>query len=194
MNNEKIGALISRLRKEQNMTQLQLAERMHISDRTVSKWERGAGCPDISLLSELADIFHVDMEKLLTGELEERNGLSGNLKKMHFYVCPVCGNLITAMSSGDISCCGKKLEPLLLQKASEEEKLTVEVIENEYYISTGHEMTREHFISFVAFLTGDCLVLKKQYPQWNLQVRIPMFAHGMLIWYCSRHGLFYQVV
>lgn len=194
MNNEKIGALICKLRKEQNMTQLQLAERMHISDRTVSKWERGAGCPDISLLSELSDIFHVDMEKLLMGELKERDVLAGNLKKMHFYVCPVCKNLITAMSKGDISCCGKKLEPLSLQKASEEEKLTVEVIENEYYVSSEHEMTREHFISFVALLTGDSLVLKKQYPQWNLQVRIPVFAHGMLIWHCTQHGLFYQVV
>ena len=154
----------------------------------------GVGCPDISLLAELADIFQVDMEKLLSGELEERDVLPGNLKKMQFYVCPVCGNLITSMSQSDISCCGKKLEPLLLQKASEEEMLNVEVIENEYYISTEHEMTREHSISFVALLTGDSLILKKQYPQWDLQVRIPVFAHGMLIWHCTRHGLFYQLV
>ena len=91
-----------------------------------------------------------------------------------------------------VSCCGKKLKMLKPEKAEENSRLSVEVIENEYFISSDHEMTREHYISFIAFLTGDTLILRKQYPEWNLQTRLPFFAHGRLIWYCTRHGLFYQ--
>ena len=194
MDNEKIGKLIYGLRKERNMTQLQLAEILHISDKTVSKWERGQGCPDISLLVDLSCVLGVDMEKLLSGRLEANEERGGNMKKLNFYVCPECGNVITAMTEAGISCCGKKLQPLEAVKAHDEERLLVENIENDYYISSDHPMLKEHYISFVALLTGDTLTLKKQYPEWDLQVRIPGRTHGKLIWYCTEHGLFYQLV
>lgn len=194
MDNEKIGKLIYGLRKERNMTQLQLAEILHISDKTVSKWERGQGCPDISLLVDLSRVLGVDMEKLLSGRLEANEERGGNMKKLNFYVCPECGNVITAMTEAGISCCGKKLQPLEAVKAHDEERLLVENIENDYYISSDHPMLKEHYISFVALLTGDTLTLKKQYPEWDLQVRIPGRTHGKLIWYCTEHGLFYQLV
>ena len=194
MDNEKIGKLIYGLRKERNMTQLQLAEILHISDKTVSKWERGQGCPDISLLVDLSRVLGVDMEKLLSGRLEANEERGGNMKKLNFYVCPECGNVITAMTEAGISCCGKKLQPLEAVKAPDEERLLVENIENDYYISSDHPMLKEHYISFVALLTGDTLTLKKQYPEWDLQVRIPGRTHGKLIWYCTNHGLFYQLV
>ena len=194
MDNEKIGKLIYGLRKERNMTQLQLAEILHISDKTVSKWERGQGCPDISLLVDLSCVLGVDMEKLLSGRLEANEERGGNMKKLNFYVCPECGNVIPAMTEAGISCCGKKLQPLEAVKAPDEERLLVENIENDYYISSDHPMLKEHYISFVALLTGDTLTLKKQYPEWDLQVRIPGRTHGKLIWYCTEHGLFYQLV
>lgn len=194
MDNVKIGNLINKLRKEKGMTQLQLAEKLHISDKTVSKWERGLGCPDVSLLTDLSEVFGVDLEKLLSGQLDANEERGGNMKKLNFYVCPECGNVITAMTDAGISCCGKKLKALEPVKASEEEKLSVEVIENDYYISSNHPMVKEHYISFVALLTGDSLTLKKQYPEWDLQVRIPGRTHGKLIWYCTEHGLFYQLV
>ena len=194
MDSEKIGKLIYGLRKERNMTQLQLAEILHISDKTVSKWERGQGCPDISLLVDLSCVLGVDMEKLLSGRLEANEERGGNMKKLNFYVCPECGNVITAMTEAGISCCGKKLQPLEAVKAPDEERLLVENIENDYYISSDHPMLKEHYISFVALLTGDTLTLKKQYPEWDLPVRIPGRTHGKLIWYCTEHGLFYQLV
>lgn len=194
MDNSKIGNLIYRLRKEKNMTQLQLADRMNISDKAVSKWERGLGCPDVSLLNELSQIFNVDLEKLLCGELDTNEISGGNMKKIKFYICPQCTNLITAATDTAVSCCGKKLKAMPPQKAPDNEKLSVEIIENEYFISSEHEMNREHYISFVALLTGDSIMLRRQYPEWDLQTRIPAFAHGRLIWYCSKHGLFYQDV
>ena len=194
MDHEKIGRLICQLRKEQGLTQRQLAERLHISDKAVSKWERGLGCPDVSLLSALSGIFGVDLEKLLSGTLDVNEISGGNMKKMAFYVCPNCGNLITAMTDANISCCGKKLKPLQPQKADESQKLRVEKIEMDYFISSDHPMSKEHYITFVALLTGDSLMLRKQYPEWGLQVRIPALARGTLLWYCSEHGLFYQYV
>ena len=53
-------------------------------------------------------------------------------------------------------------------------------------------MEKGHYISFVALLTGDSILLRKQYPEWDLQLRLPAFAHGKLLWYCTQHGLFYQ--
>ena len=194
MDNVKIGKLIYKLRKESNMTQLQLAEMLHISDKTVSKWERDLGCPEISLLAHLSRVFGADLEKLLSGQLDANEERGGNMKKLNFYVCPECGNVITAMTEAGISCCGKKLQPLEAVKAPDEERLLVENIENDYYISSDHPMLKEHYISFVALLTGDTLTLKKQYPEWDLQVRIPGRTHGKLIWYCTEHGLFYQLV
>ena len=185
MNNIKIGNLIYTLRKEKQLTQLQLAERMNISDKTVSKWERGLGCPDISLLPDLSKILEVNLEELLSGKLDINAITGGNMKKTKFYICPQCGNIITSSEDAAISCCGKKLSASEPQKANEQEKLSIENIETDYFISTNHEMTKEHYISFVALLTGDSLIIRKQYPEWNLQTRIPAFSHGKLIWNCT---------
>lgn len=194
MNNTQIGNLIYTLRKEKHLTQLQLAERMNISDKTVSKWERGLGCPDISLLPELSEILEINIEELLSGKLDINDFTGGNMKNTKFYICPQCGNIITSSEDAAISCCGKKLSESEPVKATNMEKLNVEIIENDYFISSNHEMTKEHYISFIALLTGDSLILKKQYPEWNLQSRIPTLTHGKLIWYCTKHGLFYQLI
>ena len=194
MDNVKIGQLIYRLRKEKRLTQLQLAGQLGVSDKAVSKWERGMGCPEVSLLPDLSNIFHVDLEKLLSGEMNENETLGGNMKKLNFYICPTCGNMVTAMTDTTVSCCGKKLSAQQPVKAGEDEKLKVEIIDDNYFITSEHPMTREHHITFIALLTGDSIMLRKQYPEWDLQVRIPTFAHGKLLWYCTKHGLFYQYV
>lgn len=192
MDQAKVGGLIRRLRQGRGYTQLKLAELLCVSDKAVSKWERGLGCPDVSLLPELANALGVSLEVLLEGDLDENEQNGGNMKKLRFYVCPDCGNVLTATNEASVSCCGKKLAPLEARKA--EEKLTVELIENEYFISSEHPMTKDHYISFVALLTSDALILRKQYPEWNLQTRVPRIGHGMLLWYCTQHGLFYQLV
>ena len=194
MDTEKIGSLIYSLRKEKGMTQAELAQQLHITDKTVSKWERGKGAPDVSLLSDVSAVFQVNLEKLLAGELEVNQPVIGNMRKLRFYVCPICGNLLFSVDEAAMYCCGKKVNALKPKKAEEYEKLTVEIIENEYCISSAHEMQKSHYISFVAFLNGDTVVIRKQYPEWNLQTRLPFFAHGTLLWCCTRHGLFYQTV
>ena len=194
MDTGKIGEIIYNFRTEKKLTQKQLADAMHISDKTVSKWERGAGCPDVSLLPELCRFLGVNLEDMLSGELDKNDIVGGNMKKTVFYVCPECGNIISATAEANISCCGKKTRMLEPKKAEDEEKLKVELIDNEYYISSDHEMTKQHYITFAALLTGDSLIMKKQYPEWDLQVRIPRTAHGKLVWYCNQHGLLYQLI
>lgn len=66
MDCKKIGSLIYELRKDKNMTQKQIADLMNISDKTISKWERGLGCPDISLLPELSQILGVSIDQILS--------------------------------------------------------------------------------------------------------------------------------
>lgn len=187
-----IGSLICRLRKEHQLTQRQLAEQLCVSDKAVSKWERGLGCPDVSLLPDLARLLGIELEGLLSGQLDSNEPLGGNMKNLNFYICPNCGNVVTAMAEAAVSCCGKKLPALTPQKAPEGERLQVERIEEDYFISTDHPMEKGHYISFVALLTGDSILLRKQYPEWDLQLRLPAFAHGKLLWYCTQHGLFYQ--
>ena len=68
MDSKKTGALVSTLRKEKGMTQKELAAQLHVSDRTVSKWERGAGFPDVSLMMQLADTLGISVNELLQGE------------------------------------------------------------------------------------------------------------------------------
>lgn len=116
------------------------------------------------------------------------------MKKTAFYICPACGNVITAMADAAVSCCGLRLDAAVPQKAEGEDQLTVETVENDLYITSGHPMEKDHYITFVALLTGDSLMLRRQYPEWDLQARIPAFGHGRLLWHCSRHGLFYQPV
>ena len=194
MDCKKVGKLIYELRKEKNMTQKQVAELMNISDKTISKWERGLGCPDISLLLGLSDIFGVSIEGILSGEINLNELSGGNMKNIKFYVCDKCGNLITSTSEAAISCCGKKMEAAVAKKAEEGHKLNVESIENEFFITTEHEMKKEHYITFVAHVKGDRVQIVKQYPEWNMQFRLNQVGRGKLYFYCINHGLFYQIV
>ncbi|MGE7119575.1 helix-turn-helix domain-containing protein [Peribacillus sp. NPDC046944] len=194
MDTRKVGHLILRLRREKGFTQKELADRMNLSDRTISKWERGQGCPDISLLPELSSLLGVNIEHILEGELASNDFVGGNMKRSNYFVCPSCGNITLSTGNAAVSCCGRKLEALVPKKATEEEKLEVTQVEEDWFISSNHPMTKEHYISFIAFATGDQVQLIKQYPEWGLQTRIPKRKHGMLLWYCTQHGLFYQLI
>ena len=104
MDQSKTGGLIRALRTQKGLTQKVLAEAVGVGDKAVSKWERGLGCPDVSLLPELSRVLGVKLEALLSGELDTNEQERGNMKKLKFYICPDCGNLITAASEAGVSC------------------------------------------------------------------------------------------
>ena len=192
MNPIKTGELIRLYRNKLGLTQRQLAERIHVSDKAVSKWERGNGCPDISLLYALAEVFQTDLQTLLNGETEENERNIGNMKKIRFYICKTCGNIITSAAPAAITCCGRKLTPEEPKPASDAEKLHVSEIDGEWFVTSDHPMTKEHYIAFAAYLTDSSVMLFRQYPEWNFQLTIPMYRSGSLIRYCTKCGLLRQ--
>lgn len=189
MDCQKVGQLIRSMRREKGMTQLQLAEAMNISDKAISKWERGLGCPDVSLLHELSEALGVNIEKILLGDLEPNRMDGGNMKRLKFYTCPTCGNILTSTGEAEISCCGRKLSPLSAKPGDGEHRLTIEEIEDEYLVTFNHEMTKAHYLNFIAYVTFDRVLLVRLYPEQGNEVRLPGMSRGKLYFGCNQHGL-----
>lgn len=192
MDQIRTGSLIRQLRTERGLTQKQLAERINVSDKAVSKWERGNGCPDVSLLTALAEVLDTDIHALLSGSIEKNESEKGDMKKLRFYVCRDCGNIITATSDAAVTCCGSRLSPIEAKKADENYQLKVEDIGGEWYITSDHPMTKEHYISFAAYVSDSSVMMFRQYPEWQVNITIPMYRSGKLVWYCNECGLLCQ--
>ena len=190
MDYTKIGVAIRQLRRERNLTQRQLAEGLHISHKTVSKWECGLGCPDPALWEGLSALLGADLLKLLRGELDTNRPDPGNMSKVRFYVCPVCGNLLSSTGASGIFCCGRRLEPLSPAQQPEPLNLRVEEMDLDYYISWDHPMEKGHFLQFAAYVQDDRVLLIRLYPEQERAVRIPASRRdGILYLYCTKHGL-----
>lgn len=189
MDNIKVGRLIAQLRREKDLTQQNIADALSISNKTVSKWECGLGLPDVSLWSDLSTIFGVDMAQMMEGEITPNRPDMGNLNRIKFYVCPTCNNVLTSTGSASIHCCGKKLEQAVPQENEQTPAITVEQIDVDYYITFDHEMTREHYILFSAYVKNDKIYLTRLYPEQSPAVRIPSTPGGKFYLYCVRDGL-----
>ena len=190
MNTYVTSTTIKHLREKQNLTQAELAEKIGVSSKTISKWETAKGLPDISLLQPLAQALNISLIELMNGEQIANKNVSANLLRSKFYVCPVCGNLLHSTGNAVISCCGITLPPLEAEEPDEAHQITIEPVEDEYFISIPHPMTKQHSISFAAFVTCDRVQLVKFYPEGNAQTRLSLRGGGYLYWYCNHHGLF----
>ena len=192
MNTYVTGATIKKLREERHLTQADLALKLDVSSKTVSKWETGKGLPDISLLQPLAQALGLSLIELMSGEHIINKNVSANLLRSHFYVCPLCGNAVHCTGSTVVSCCGITLPPLEAEEADEDHAITIEPVEDEHFLTIHHPMTKSHHISFLAYLTSDRLQMVKFYPEGNAETRLQLRGIGTLYWYCNRHGLFKQ--
>lgn len=188
MDCEKTGRLIRSLRLERKLTQKEIADALGISNKTVSKWECGLGCPDLELWPELSVILGVDMGQLMEGEITRNRPDSGNISRVRFYVCPDCGNILFSTGAATIHCCGRRLEPL---KATEESipDITVEEMDTDYYLTFDHPMTKEHYLAFAAYVKSDRITLHRLYPEQDVAVRFPVQRGGKLYVYCNQCGL-----
>lgn len=190
MSNYVTGETIRALRAACNLTQDELACRIGVTDKAVSKWETGRGVPDISLIGPLAETFGVSVAELFAGERAVNANKSGNMMRSVFYVCPLCGNVIHSMGEGLFTCCGEKLLPQEAEEFDEAHELRIEKVEHEYYLTMDHSMTKQHHLSFVAYITSDSMNLVKLYPEQDVSVRLPMRGFGFIYAYCNQHGLF----
>lgn len=186
----KIGALIRRLRTARGMTQSMLAERLHVSEQAISKWERALGCPDVSLLGALAECLEVDVRSLMSGEMKERDTDGGNMRRIRFYVCPVCGNVITATGEAQVSCCGRTLEAMRPAPCDEAHTIRVTPMDGEMHIEFAHEMTKAHYIRFIACVGMERVLLVRLYPEQGSELRVPEMPRCTYYVGCSRDGLF----
>ena len=192
MNTYVTGTTIKQLREAKRLTQTELGEKIGVSSKTVSKWETAKGLPDISLLQPLSQALGVSVIELMNGEQITNRNRSSNLLRAKFYVCPVCGNVLWGFGNAMVSCCGVTLPALEAEEPDDAHTLTVETVEDERCLRLPHPMTKEHCISFAAYVTTDRIQLVKFYPEGDAQTRMQLRGHGILYWYCNRHGLFCQ--
>jgi len=194
MNTYVTGSTIKQLREARNMTQTELASKIGVSSKTVSKWETAKGLPDISLLQPLARTLGISVIELMNGELIRNRNVSANMLRSLFYVCPVCGNVMYALGSTVVSCCGITLPPLEAEAEDDEHAVTIEAVEDEHFITIRHPMKKSHYISFMAYVTSDRIQLVKLYPEGDAQSRLQLRGRGYLYYCCNRHGLFRKKV
>ena len=190
MNTYVTGTTIKQIREGRRMTQAELAEKLGVSSKTVSKWETAKGLPDISLLQPLTQALGISVIELMNGEKIVNRNVSANLLRSKFHVCPLCGNVLCSTGSALVSCCGITLPALEAEEADAAHAVTIENVEDEQFLTIRHPMTKEHYISFLAFVTSDRVQLVKLYPEGNAQTRLQLRGMGYLYYYCNQHGLF----
>ena len=190
MNTYVTGSTIRQLRECRGLTQAALAEQLGVSSKTISKWETAKGLPDISLLQPLAQALGISVIELMNGEQITNRNVSGNMQRGKFYVCPICGNAIFGLGNAVVSCCGITLPALEAEETDEAHMICVENVEDEQFVTVRHPMEKQHFISFVAFVSDDRLQMVKLYPEGEAQTRLQVRGRGWLYGYCNRHGLF----
>ncbi len=187
---KELGLLIKELRERKGMTQNELAASLNLSDRTISKWETWRGYPDITFLERIASLFSLSVAELLSGAGVSNRNVSGNMMKSAFYVCPVCGNTIVSTGEASVSCHGISLKRLERNKVDEEHAVTLEVVEDEYFISIKNPMTKEYYISFIAALSSDRVQMVKLYSEGNAEARVKMNGVREILFYSNTDGLY----
>jgi transcriptional regulator with XRE-family HTH domain len=191
MNQYATGAVIKELREKNKLTQQALAEKLGVSDKTVSKWETAKGYPDITLLEPIAEKFGISVTELISGNAVTNANVSANMLRSKIYVCPVCGNVIHSMGELVISCHGVQLTPLEAEPTDEEHMIFIERVEDEYFVRLDHSMTKEHYISFIAAVTSNDIQLVKLYPEGDAEARFKIRGVKKIFFYCNHDGLYY---
>lgn len=174
MNAEKTGNLIRSLRIKKGVTQKELAQMICVTDKAVCKWEKGRGCPNITLISQLSKVLEVDIQSILQGYLDKNKKIGENMNHLKFYKCPTCGNLVTSIKSVELSCCGNKLSPVSAQTRSEPEyQPVIQEFDGQYSIKFNHPMTKSDYISQVIVVRYDQIMTVNLYAESEAIITIP---------------------
>ena len=174
MNAKKTGSLIRSLRIKKGLTQKELAQMICVTDKAVCKWEKGRGCPNITLISQLSKVLGVDIQSILQGYLDKNKKIGENMNHLKFYKCPTCGNLVTSIKSVELSCCGNKLSPVSAQTRSEPEyQPVIQEFDGQYSIKFNHPMTKSDYISQVIVVRYDQIMTVNLYAESEAIITIP---------------------
>ena len=174
MNAEKTGNLIRSLRIKKGLTQKELAQMICVTDKAVCKWEKGRGCPNITLISQLSKVLEVDIQSILQGYLDKNKKIGENMNHLKFYKCPTCGNLVTSIKSVELSCFGNKLSPVSAQTRSDPEyQPVIQEFDGQYSIKFNHPMTKSDYISQVIVVRYDQIMTVNLYAESEAIITIP---------------------
>ena len=184
------GDVIRALREKKGMTQEALAAELFVSGKTVSKWETGNGYPDISLLEPLAGALGISVIELLSGRHIRNRNRSANMSRGKWYVCPVCGNVLTASGGAVVSCCGITLPPLEPEEPDADHGIETRSDDGELLVEVAHPMTKDHYVSFLAAVSDRGVQIAKLYPEEEARARFRIDGVRQVHAYCNRHGLF----
>ena len=194
MDNYITGRVVKERREKCGLTQKELADRIGVSDKTVSKWETGKGLPDIALLEPLAQALNVSVIELMNGQYVVNKNKAGNMLRSVFSVCPVCGNVIFSTGESVRSCCGITLPVADPEPENAEHTLHCEISDDEYYVTINHEMSKTHYVSFIAYVTYNRCEIVRLYPEQNAEARFFRRGRGRLYAYCNRDGLIVKTI
>lgn len=194
MNTYITGNVIKNLREKKGLTQSQLAELINVSDKAISRWETGKGFPDISLVEPLASALGISVIELFSGQTVDNRNVSGNMLRSEFYICPICQNIVHSLGNAVVSCCGVTLPASDIDDADSEHTMIIEPVEDEFFVTIPHEMTKNHYISFIAYLTYNKIEIIKLYPEGNAEARFNIRGDGFLLCGCNHHGLMRQKI
>ena len=189
-----IGDKIKELRKRDGRKQDDLATALGVTNQAISRWETGKGYPNITLLEPIADAFGISVAELISGHTVRNANVSANMLRSKFYVCPLCGNVIHSMGEAVIHCHGIQLMPAEAEATDEEHMIFIERVEDEYFVRIDHEMTKKHYISFIAAASSERCQLVKLYPEGAAEARFKISGVRKIYFYCNRNGLFCQDV
>lgn len=184
------GATIRKLRENMKLTQEELADRIGVSGKAVSKWETGKGLPDISLLEPLARTLEISVIELLSGNDILNRNRSANMTRTMFYSCPVCGNVIQSVGEAVVSCCGITLPPLVPEEPDADHEISLEIVEDEYFVTLDHPMRKDHYISFLAAVSDSKVQFVKLFPEGSAEARFKINRVKTVYAFCNLHGLF----
>ena len=178
-----IAQLIRQRRLALGLTQQALAERIHVSAKAVSKWERAAGLPDASIVPVLSESLGLSAGSLLSGQVQQNPPDGGNMKHIRFYQCPDCGSILTATGKAELSCCGRLLSPMTVAPADDAHRLSITDIETEKLLSWVHPMEKAHHLTFLAAVGYDCVHIVRLYPEGAQEHRLPRIPWAR--YYCG---------
>lgn len=187
--------MILEMRTQKGLTQKDLAEMIHVSDKAVCKWETGHGCPDITILSELSRALGIDIPSILSGELPSKKYCGGNLRNLTFFRCACCGNLIASTSTVELNCCGKRLSGIKLrEKGVQFRNLKSSVLETdgEFYVTMDHAMEKTDFIAAVFAVYYDRIITVPLYPEQAPSFTIWQLA-GCSLYALDNHDELYTI-
>ena len=139
--------------------------------------------PDASIVPALSAALGLSADSLLNGRVASNPPDGGNMKRIKFYQCPECGNILTATGKAELSCCGRRLSPMTLRPADDAHRLSISDIETEKLLTWQHPMEKGHHLTFLAAVGYDCVHIVRLYPEGAQEHRLPRIAWAK--YYCG---------